>query len=88
MSVVGLIWSSCAALAVFALMLTAATWMPAPWHPELVWPGGLGVVAALAAMLATHLGRLPPAHWVHRPGPAWACVAATLVVIVVLALIG
>jgi hypothetical protein len=84
MSFVGLIWFSSAALAAVALMLSVATWVPAPWHPELVWPGGLGAAAALAALLATHFGRLPPGHWVRRPSPVWAGIATALVAIVVL----
>jgi hypothetical protein len=61
---------------------------PVSWHPELVVPCGLLTVAGAMAVLGWRLGRLPPAHWVHRSGPVWLALGVAMVVVLALALAG
>jgi hypothetical protein len=88
MSVVKLAWLTSGLLVLLAMLSSVVTWVPAPWHPQLVIPSGLYLGAGVVALLAIGLGRLPPTHWVHRTGPAWVCLAAAAVVVAMLTLIG
>jgi hypothetical protein len=88
MTVVRLAWLISGLLTLLALLSSAITWVPAPWHPETVVPGGLALGASMTALFAIGLGRLPPTHWVHSTGPVWVCLAGAAIVVALLALIG
>lgn len=88
MTIVGFARLTSAVLAVLAVLSSAITYVPAPWHPEVVVPGGLALGAVLAGLLAFLLRRLPKAHWVHRSDLAWVYAAVAVIIIAALALVG
>ena len=88
MSVVQLARLAAVVLALLGVVSSAITWVPSPWHPELVVPGGLLAAAGVTALLGWWLGRRPPGHWARRSGPVWLALGVAAVVVLALALAG
>lgn len=88
MSVVQLARLVAAVLTLLGILSSAVTWVPTPWHPELVVPGGLLAAAGAAALIGWRLGRRPAAHWAHSTAPVWLALGVAAVVVLALALAG
>ncbi len=84
MRVVWLAWYICGVCLLLALLASAITYHPNIQLMGVVAPAAFSGVALLAGGAAIGLGRLPPAHRVHRSRPLWAGVVAVAVTVTLL----